>query len=213
MQRNGKLGAATMVVALALTLAACPAREEEPVVELEEAPPGEEPAAAFEEEDAQDEDAAPAVPADAAPVAPIPPEAAPPPAPRPEPPPPAAPPAEEPPPPRPEPAPPPPPPAPAPPAPPPAAPPPPVADAAGRQVFLGQNCQRCHSVSTAGIEARITTGRTAGGDLSASTLDRDSLRAVALREREVDGRRHLGEFTGTAEELQVLVDWLMAQRP
>jgi hypothetical protein len=92
------------------------------------------------------------------------------------------------------------------------APTPAASSAAGREVFLEQNCQRCHAVSTAGIEARVTTGRTAGGDLSASTMDRAGLRAVSLREREVDDRRHPGEFKGTAAQLEAMVDWLIAQR-
>lgn len=109
--------------------------------------------------------------------------------------------------------------APAPAAPPPAAPPaaapapaPAAAPAAGREVFLEQNCQRCHAVSSAGIEARVTTGRTAGGDLSTSTMDRAALRAVTLREQEVDDRRHPGQFKGTPDELEAMVDWLIAQR-
>lgn len=92
------------------------------------------------------------------------------------------------------------------------APAPAAAPAAGRQVFLDQNCQRCHAVSAAGIEARVTTGRTAGGDLSASTMDRAGLRAVTLREREVDGRQHPGQFKGTPGELEAMVDWLITQR-
>jgi mono/diheme cytochrome c family protein len=87
-----------------------------------------------------------------------------------------------------------------------------AASASGRDVFLEQNCQRCHAVSAAGIEAKVTTGRTAGGDLSASTLDRAALRAVAQREREVDDRRHPGQFKGTPDELETLVDWLITQR-
>jgi hypothetical protein len=87
-----------------------------------------------------------------------------------------------------------------------------AASASGRELFLEQNCQRCHAVSAAGIEAKVTTGRTAGGDLSASTLDRAALSAVALREREVDDRRHPGQFKGTPDELETLVDWLITQR-
>jgi hypothetical protein len=104
--------------------------------------------------------------------------------------------------------------APAPAAPPAAAPSPApaAASASGRELFLEQNCQRCHAVSAAGIEAKVTTGRTAGGDLSASTLDRAALSAVALREREVDDRRHPGQFKGTPDELETLVDWLITQR-
>ncbi|HVS04175.1 MAG TPA: c-type cytochrome [Thermoanaerobaculia bacterium] len=92
------------------------------------------------------------------------------------------------------------------------APQPAPAAAAGQQVFLAQTCQRCHSVSTAGIEARVTTGSSAGGDLSASTAAAAAVRAVIEREQEVAGRTHPKQFTGAPEELQALVEWLMAQR-
>lgn len=85
--------------------------------------------------------------------------------------------------------------------------------AAGRQVFLDQSCGTCHGVSTAGIEARVTSGPTAGGDLAGvgERRDRASLEAVLRQEETVDGKRHPKRFTGSQEELDALIDWLLAQ--
>ena len=82
----------------------------------------------------------------------------------------------------------------------------------GRQVFVAQGCGTCHSVSTAGIEARVSAdSRTFGGDLAGTGLGRDEIRAISMQKVEVDGRRHPKRFGGTDEELALLIDWLLAQ--
>lgn len=90
--------------------------------------------------------------------------------------------------------------------------PPVTASNEGRQVFVAQGCGTCHSVSTAGIEAKVSSdSRTFGGDLAGTGLGREELRAIAMQETEVDGRKHPKRFGGTDEELAVLIDWLLAQ--
>jgi outer membrane biosynthesis protein TonB len=197
--------AVVMPIVLGLLLGGCPARDEpdEPWAEETETAPE-----AWELEREQDPELIP-TPPETAPDEP--PEVRPeelPPAERPAPPPTPAPDAMPPPPAREQPA----PPQDPTPEPPAAAPPPTPGDHPGRVAFVAHNCQRCHSVSTAGIDAQITTGRVAGGDLSASAMDRDSVRAVILRQQEVDGRRHPGDVTLTEQELQTMVDWLVTQR-
>jgi hypothetical protein len=76
---------------------------------------------------------------------------------------------------------------------------------------VAQNCQRCHSVSAAGIEAKAKTGPTAGGDLSAIDLGRGEMRTV-IADRQLADKRHPGRFTGSPGELDALIDWLVAQR-
>lgn len=100
--------------------------------------------------------------------------------------------------------------------PPPAPAPLPVAEvaAAGKQVFLDQRCSTCHSVSTAGIEAKMTSGPTAGSDLAGvgERRDRAAIEAIVRQERTVgDGKKHPKGFTGSQEELEALLDWLAAQ--
>jgi mono/diheme cytochrome c family protein len=99
---------------------------------------------------------------------------------------------------------------------PPAPAPLPVAEvaAAGKQVFLDQRCSTCHSVSTAGIEAKVASGPTAGGDLAGvgERRDRAAIEAIVRQEQTVgDGKKHPKGFTGSQEELEALIDWLAAQ--
>lgn len=103
-----------------------------------------------------------------------------------------------------------------PPAPPPApAPPPPAADveSAGKQVFLAQRCGTCHSVSTAGIQAKMTSGPTAGGDLAGigKRRGRASIQAILRHQEMIAGKKHRKLFTGSQRELDALVDWLLSQ--
>jgi len=82
----------------------------------------------------------------------------------------------------------------------------------GRQVFVAQSCGTCHSVSTADIEAKMSSdSRSFGGDLAETGLSREEICAIALQESEVDGRRHPKRFDGSDEELAALIDWLLAQ--
>lgn len=99
---------------------------------------------------------------------------------------------------------------------PPAPAPLPVAEvaAAGKQVFLDQRCSTCHSVSTAGIEAKVASGPTAGGDLAGvgERRDRAAIEAIVRQEQTVgDGKKHPKGFTGSQEDLEALIDWLAAQ--
>lgn len=227
MLRIGKLGVATTVLALGLLLVACPARDEEPEMEtettvLDGAAVVVEEGALLEEGTGVyvgDEPLEPGTPVQVVPESEVARQPAPPGATRPaapaaesprvDTPPagqPAAPAAAEPTPPSAAPE-----PAPARTAPAAPTPAPAAAEPAGREIYLAQNCQRCHSVSTAGIEAKAKTGPTAGGDLSASDVDRAALRTV-IADRQLAEKRHPGRFTGSPGELDALIDWLLAQR-
>lgn len=96
---------------------------------------------------------------------------------------------------------------PAPPSPP--APPAVGTEAAGREVFLGQRCDTCHGVGSAGIEAKTS----AGGDLTGagSSLDRAAIAAILEGGETPGGKRHPKKFSGSQEELDALIDWLLAQ--
>jgi mono/diheme cytochrome c family protein len=89
----------------------------------------------------------------------------------------------------------------------------PVAAADGQEVFLGQKCNTCHSVETAGIEAKTKSEKLFGGDLSQVTERHETEWIAQYIQREIqkDGADHKREFTGTDEELQSLLDWLKAQ--
>jgi mono/diheme cytochrome c family protein len=88
------------------------------------------------------------------------------------------------------------------------------AEAAGKQVFLGQRCSTCHSVSTAGIQAKVASGPTAGGDLAGvgERRDRATIEAILHQEETVgEGKKHPKRFAGSQAELDALVDWLSSQ--
>lgn len=87
------------------------------------------------------------------------------------------------------------------------------ADAAGKEVFLAQRCGTCHSVSTAGIKAKVASGATAGGDLAGvgKRRDRTAIGAIVRQEEPVDGKKHPKRFTGSQQELDALIDWLQSQ--
>ncbi len=88
-----------------------------------------------------------------------------------------------------------------------------VAAADGQEVFLGQKCNTCHAVETAGIEAKTKSEKLFGGDLSLVT-ERHEMEWIAQyiqREIQKDGTDHKKDFTGSEEELQALLDWLKEQ--
>jgi hypothetical protein len=100
------------------------------------------------------------------------------------------------------------------------APPAPAAAAAaadsgpGAQLFVAQRCSTCHAVSSASIAAKSTSPKTYGGDLTGigQRRARPSIEAVIRQQELVEGKKHLGKFSGSAEDLAALVDWLLAQR-
>jgi mono/diheme cytochrome c family protein len=83
----------------------------------------------------------------------------------------------------------------------------------GAAVFKEAKCATCHSVSSAGIEAKMK-GKMAGPDLTGVVADRGAGAVKAYLEGEgaLDGKKHKTSFKGSDEELQALVDWLLEQK-
>jgi cytochrome c5 len=84
----------------------------------------------------------------------------------------------------------------------------------GKRLFHSNKCSMCHSVSSANIKAKITTGKSAGGDLTdVSKKHKGNWILNFLRgEETLNDQPHLQKFKGTDEELQALVDWLLEQK-
>ena len=80
----------------------------------------------------------------------------------------------------------------------------------GKQVFLDQKCNMCHSVSSAGI---TPTSKIKAPDLAglASKEDPAFLTKFLKKEADKNGKKHLKNFTGTDEELAAVVAWLQKQ--
>lgn len=84
----------------------------------------------------------------------------------------------------------------------------------GKQIFLDQKCNVCHTVSTAGIEAKVKSTTMGGPDL-ANVGDRHDAEWIEnwLRKKvEMDGKKHPKAFTGSDEELGALIAWLQKQK-
>jgi mono/diheme cytochrome c family protein len=84
----------------------------------------------------------------------------------------------------------------------------------GKQIFLAQKCNLCHSVSSAGIERTVKSEKVAGPDLTntAAREDAGKLAKFLRKEGEVNGKKHGKAFTGSDEELGALITWLQAQK-
>jgi len=84
----------------------------------------------------------------------------------------------------------------------------------GKQIFLAQKCNLCHSVSSAGIERTMKSEKMAGPDLTnlASKQDAATLTKFLKKEGEIGGKKHGKTFTGSDEELAAVVSWLHEQK-
>ena len=82
----------------------------------------------------------------------------------------------------------------------------------GKKVFLAQKCDLCHSVPTAGIEAKTKSEKMKGPDLVDSKREAAWIERYLKREIEQEGEKHKKEFKGSDEELKALIDWVRAQK-
>jgi mono/diheme cytochrome c family protein len=84
----------------------------------------------------------------------------------------------------------------------------------GKQIFLAQKCNLCHSVSSAGIERTVKSEKVAGPDLTntAAKEDAATLSKFLKKEAEINGKKHGKTFTGSEEELAAVISWLQQQK-
>jgi mono/diheme cytochrome c family protein len=84
----------------------------------------------------------------------------------------------------------------------------------GKQIFLAQKCNLCHSVSSAGIEHTVKSAKMAGPDLTnlAAKEEAAKLAKFLRKEIEVNGKKHGKAFTGTEGEMGALIAWLQEQK-
>ncbi len=82
----------------------------------------------------------------------------------------------------------------------------------GKQIFLTQKCNLCHSVSPAGIQATVKSEKMKGPDLvGASKRDAKLLNDYLRKKADINGKKHSKEFTGSDEEIGALIAWLQKQ--
>jgi mono/diheme cytochrome c family protein len=80
----------------------------------------------------------------------------------------------------------------------------------GKQIFLDQKCNMCHTVSSAGI---TPTSKIKAPDLAglASKEDAAWLGKFLRKAADKNGKKHIKAFTGSDEELGAMVAWLQKQ--
>ena len=83
----------------------------------------------------------------------------------------------------------------------------------GKQTFLAQKCEVCHSVSSQGIAHTSKVAKLVGPDLD-DVADRREVswmtRYVKREQVGDNGKKHAKPFKGTDEELQTILDWLVS---
>jgi mono/diheme cytochrome c family protein len=82
----------------------------------------------------------------------------------------------------------------------------------GKQIFLAQKCNLCHSVPPAGIAATVKSERMKGPDLvGLSQKDATLLNGYLRKTANINGKKHAKQFTGSDEEIGALIAWLQKQ--
>ncbi|HEV7505494.1 MAG TPA: cytochrome c [Thermoanaerobaculia bacterium] len=84
----------------------------------------------------------------------------------------------------------------------------------GKQIFLAQKCNLCHSVSSAGIERTVKSEKVAGPDLTNLAAKEEPAKLIKFlhKEGEINGKKHGKGFTGSDDELTALISWLQQQK-
>lgn len=82
----------------------------------------------------------------------------------------------------------------------------------GKQLFLAQKCNLCHSIPTAGIERTVKSEKMAGPDLVNVKEDAATLTKFLKKQAEINGKKHGKTFTGTDEEMAAVIAWIQAQK-
>ncbi len=84
----------------------------------------------------------------------------------------------------------------------------------GKAIFLAQKCNLCHSVSSADITQ--TSAKMKAPDLTGKVTAAEVPKLIRfVRKLEPGGEKkknHSKEFKGTDEEIQAVMDWLVAQK-
>jgi mono/diheme cytochrome c family protein len=81
----------------------------------------------------------------------------------------------------------------------------------GKQIFLAQKCNLCHSIDSQGITRTSKSEKTKGPDLSNVGGTHLAPWITQWLKKEVagtDGKKHVPNWKGTDAELKTLADWL-----
>lgn len=83
----------------------------------------------------------------------------------------------------------------------------------GKTIYIDYKCNLCHSVTSAGIEAKVKSEKMKGPDLTGVTSKREPewIAKYVRKQVQIEDRDHKPEFKGTDEELDALIAWLKEQ--
>jgi len=86
-------------------------------------------------------------------------------------------------------------------------------DQNGKEIFLAQKCNLCHSVTSAGIESKMKSGKMKGPDLTGITSrqETDWIAKFVRKKVQKDGKDHQKGFKGSDDDLEALISWLGQQ--
>jgi len=82
----------------------------------------------------------------------------------------------------------------------------------GKQIFLAQKCNVCHTVSSASIQATMKSSKAPDLTNLAAKQDAKVLNDYLRKKGTLNSKKHAKEFTGSDEELGALLAWLQAQK-
>jgi mono/diheme cytochrome c family protein len=82
----------------------------------------------------------------------------------------------------------------------------------GKQIFLAQKCNMCHSVPPEGITATTKSDKMKGPDLVNVKEDAKVLNSFLRKTADINGKKHGKQFTGSDEELGALIAWIQKQK-
>ncbi len=82
----------------------------------------------------------------------------------------------------------------------------------GKQIFLAQKCNVCHSVSSAGIEKTMKSMTAPDLTDLAAKQDAATLTKYLHKQVEINGKKHGKTFSGSDEDLAAVVSWLQQQK-
>jgi len=84
----------------------------------------------------------------------------------------------------------------------------------GKSLFKENKCDKCHSVTSQGIDRCSTPPGKLPPDLSGVGLkhNADWIKGWLMKEEELNGKKHLKKWAGSEGDLVVVSKWLAAQK-
>ena len=83
-----------------------------------------------------------------------------------------------------------------------------AADEAGKKLFTDNKCNSCHSIQSQGIDKTMASSKAPDLSEVGSTRDAQWISNYLEKKADIEGKKHVKGWTGSADDLKVLSDWL-----